>query len=209
MGNFPNHMKSIKHYSWILAGSFGVLVFWWGGNLPDSILVALGALVAIHIGASFPDFDHHSSIPFRRLKATVRVGVWTATLLVLGYIVAVLISIIGEIVIESANGSHLMIGQLGYPVGMFIALVLIGGYYVSKELVSKAEAAVDNLRPKHRGPTHRPKVGFLVSIILGFAIFLLLYPFASDELAIGMGLTIGITHHFGFLDHLELDGIIS
>lgn len=171
----------------------GLLSFFASAILFESLLFAafagIGAVFLTVLGAIFPDIDHHSSIPFRRLK------VLTAAVFTFGaawmYFEAV------SYFIETST-SNVATSITGYQLGMSIVLVpLAGGLGV---------AVVETLRPTHRGVTHTKVAGLAVGASIGLV---LLHLWDSSIQGQFLAVAACSAFYVGTYNHLSLDGLVG
>lgn len=191
MGNFDDHMR-YGAFSYLL-----VLIAFMAVSFRFEVLV-LGALASglalpfTFLGAAFPDVDHHSSKPHRWLRQFVFVSVS----LVAGYF----------FVFETRSNFVELAARVEAPLENE-ALALIGAVVSAFLVGGIGFLLIGVLRPKHRGITHTLRTGFVMSSLAGagswYAAFLVVPEFAF---VLGGGAFVGF--FFGFLSHLQCDGLL-
>lgn len=201
MGSFNEHMSEAPGILLaLLAGTIGFVLSGW--------MLAAGSAVAAyfvtHIGAAFPDIDHHSSIPYRRFKTIVKYVVG-------GVILYLLLDPVLELMREIWDNALSIINQGGYVFGLgqfYIALIITVGLILLL-FMNIAGSLLDNIQPKHRGVTHKRGTGIIVSSFIGFIAFIILDAFIAQNSAMILGIIMGFANYVGVLSHLRLDDLLD
>jgi len=199
MGSFYEHMSAAPGFKIaLLAGIAGFAISGWLVGLG----AAVGAYVVTHLGAAFPDIDHHSSIPYRNLRKLLIYSVWAAA-------VWKFWEPFTSILTDFWSNTVLMVDEIGFAPGVtqgYIGVIILFG--VSVLLVMRVFGQVlDKAQPKHRGITHEKGTGLVMSSSISLIVFYVLNQFMIQDSAIALGIIMGIAGYSGMLSHLRLDGM--
>ena len=201
MGSFDEHMSAAP--GGILALFVGVIAFVSSGWVVGAS-AAIGAYLITHIGAAFPDIDHHSSIPYRNLRKILTYSVGIA-------MVWFFSEPILNMITEFWSNSISAVEQIGFAPGAgqgYIGLIFLvcGSVFFIMKMFG---VALDELQPKHRGITHEKGTGLVVSAAVAYVVFYPLQSLMAQDTAILLGILMGLSSYLGILSHLRLDEMIK
>ena len=179
MGNFEEHIEFAKPSAILIALLAAMVSIPFTESILLALFLGLVAYVAVFIGTSFPDIDHHSSKPHRWFKMIVAV---TGAIICLGYL-----------------GPELQISTREVPwlwlLGLFATTILV---------VKWAPVLVRALKPVHRGITHTLSLGAVLCLSIAGGIWYVgrSFDIVHSDL---LGLIVLVGVFVGIYKHLELD----
>lgn len=189
MSDFETHVRSAIRW-YLLIPLCAVVLYIFGEITASIFLTAIVCIPVTILGASTPDLDHHSSIPYR---SAVRWGPY----------------LLGAMVAEITVGNRAQIVTL-YRLGVesqtawFVA-GLTCACAVSATVRGTAWL-IPRLRPRHRGPLHRLPSG-IVGSILCTGLAMIWFPTALLP-TLAHQILFASAYILGFLSHLSQDGLL-
>lgn len=166
-----------------------------GGLLSVRVLATTAAVLPLTLaGALFPDFDHHSALPYRYGKRFIPPGMAVIALFVgVRYRVPIAVALAGEAAPRLGRFlSGAVVASLGW--GTWVATA----------------ALFPVLRPSHRTITHRIPTGVVAALCVGGIVSLLVGghgPLLAAERVFVIGTSVAFL--FGFVSHLAADGLLQ
>lgn len=166
---------------WYLTRAWGVLRYFLMALL--GIPLFLVGYPAIRLGAMFPDIDHPSSIPFRRAMQTLPL---------LGFVLGAAWHLNDE-ELDNDAGGMLASGIFG------TVFALVFRRFYQKGVLGR------QIRPTHRGRTHKPRAGRFVSGWFLRGIWFVTRGLGYSAIGLIVATVFSSFFYLGYLSHLVRD----